>query len=54
MAAVAIAFNNDPEMLGVVVAIVFIQIMVSVFAASYIAKGCPAPGDTPAEAVTAQ
>ena len=54
MAAVAIAFNNDPEMLGVVVAILIIQIMVSVFASSYITKGCPAPGDTPAEAQPAE
>jgi BASS family bile acid:Na+ symporter len=50
MAAVAIGFNNDPAILGVVVAIIFIQIIVSVFAASYLGKGQPAPDDAPGEA----
>jgi len=54
MVAVAIAFNNDPEILGAVVAILIIQIFVSVFAASYIAKGRSAPGDRPAEAQPAE
>jgi hypothetical protein len=49
MAAVAIGFNNDPAILSAVVAINLIQIVVGVFAASYIAKGRPAPDDTPVE-----
>jgi BASS family bile acid:Na+ symporter len=46
MAAVAIGFNNDPAILSAVVAINLLQIIVGVFAASYIAKGRPAPDDT--------
>ena len=42
MAAVAIAFNNDPAILSAVVAINLLQIIVGVFAASYIGKGRPA------------
>jgi BASS family bile acid:Na+ symporter len=49
MAAVAIAFNNDPAILSAVVAINLLQIIVGVFAASYIAKGRPETGDTLAE-----
>jgi BASS family bile acid:Na+ symporter len=42
-AAVAIAFNNDPEILGAVTGIILVQI------ASYFAKGRAAPEETPAE-----
>ena len=53
-AAVAIAFDNDPELLGVVTVLIFLQIVVGVLAASYLGKGggeeeAPAD-DTPAEA----
>ena len=56
MAAVAIGFNNDPAILGATVVLIFLQIIVMVFAASFFAKGQPAPdeGDaTPAEAEVA-
>ena len=58
-AAVAIAFDNDPELLGVVTVLIFLQIVVGTLAASYLGKGggeedapaddIPADG-TPAEA----
>ena len=53
MAAVAIAFNNDPAILSAVVAINLLQIIVGVFAASYIAKSRPAP-DEAAEVQTTE
>lgn len=57
-AAVAIGFNNDPEILGTVTALIFLQIIVSVFAASYLGKGKAAPEEVqveeqPAEAPSA-
>jgi BASS family bile acid:Na+ symporter len=45
MAAVAIGFNNDPAILGATVVLIFLQIIVMVFAASFFAKGQPAPDD---------
>jgi len=54
MAAVAIGFNNDPEILSAVVAINLLQIIVGVFAASYIAKGRPAPEEAAAEVPAAE
>jgi len=42
-AAVAIAFNNDPEILGAVTGIILIQIIVGIVVASYIAKGQSTP-----------
>jgi BASS family bile acid:Na+ symporter len=48
-AAVAIGFNNDPEILGTVTALIFLQIIVSVFAASYLGRGQPAPDEAPDE-----
>ena len=37
-AAVAIAFNNDPEVLGAVVGIIFFQLLVGILTASYMGK----------------
>jgi BASS family bile acid:Na+ symporter len=48
-AAVAIAFNNDPEILGAATGILLVQIIVGTIVASYFAKGRPAPEETPAE-----
>lgn len=48
-AAVAIAFNNDPEILGAATGIILVQIIVGTVVASYFAKGQPAPEETPAE-----
>jgi BASS family bile acid:Na+ symporter len=48
-AAVAIAFNNDPEILGAVTGIILVQIIVGTIVASYFAKGRAAPEETPAE-----
>lgn len=42
-AAVAIAFNNDPEILGAVTGIILIQIIIGIVVASYIAKGQSTP-----------
>jgi len=52
-AAVAIGFNNDPLILGTVTALIFLQIIVGVFGASYLGKGQAAAEDTPAEATPA-
>ncbi len=52
-AAVAIAFNNDPEILGITTALVFVQIIVGTVIASYMGKGQAEAEDTegaPAEA----
>jgi BASS family bile acid:Na+ symporter len=38
-AAIAIAFNNDPEILGITTALVFVQIIVGTLVASYFGKG---------------
>jgi BASS family bile acid:Na+ symporter len=50
-AAVAIAFNNDPEILGAVTGIILVQIIVGTIVASYIAKGQPAPEEAPSAEV---
>ncbi len=47
-AAIAIAFDNDPAILGAATGIIIIQIIVGLFVASYIAKGKPAPEAVPA------
>jgi len=57
-AAIAIAFNNDPEILGIATALVFVQIVVGTLVASYMGKGDGegeegAPAEAPAEAATA-
>jgi BASS family bile acid:Na+ symporter len=54
MAAVAIGFNNDPAILGATVVLIFLQIIVMVFVASWFAKGQPAPDDAPAEVQPAE
>jgi BASS family bile acid:Na+ symporter len=46
-AAIAIAFNNDPEILGAATGIILVQIIVGIFVASYIGKGRPAPATVP-------
>lgn len=58
-AAIAIGFNNDPEILGVTTALVFVQIVVGTIIASWFGKGeegesaeTPAEGE-PAEAAPA-
>ncbi len=38
-AAIAIAFNNDPEILGIATALVFVQIIVGTLVGSYLGKG---------------
>jgi BASS family bile acid:Na+ symporter len=38
-AAIAIAFGNDPEILGIATALVFVQIVVGTLVASYMGKG---------------
>jgi BASS family bile acid:Na+ symporter len=48
-AAVAIAFNNDPEILGAATGIILVQIIVGTIVASYFAKGRAAPEEAPAE-----
>ena len=58
-AAIAIAFNNDPEILGVATALVFVQIIMGTVIASYLGKGsgeeegAPAKTDATAEATGA-
>jgi len=46
-AAVAIAFNNDPEILGAATGIILVQIIVGIVIASYFAKGQAAPEEVP-------
>ena len=46
---VAIAFNNDPEILGAATGIILVQIIVGTIVASYFAKGQPAPEEIAAE-----
>jgi BASS family bile acid:Na+ symporter len=57
-AAIAIAFNNDPEILGIAVALVFVQIILGTVIASYMGKDQAAPeeaGDeAPADAAPAE
>ena len=38
-AAIAIAFGNDPEILGIAVALIFVQIVVGTVVGSYLGKG---------------
>jgi BASS family bile acid:Na+ symporter len=38
-AAVAIAFNNDPEILGIMTVLIFVQIVVGTLVGSYLGKG---------------
>jgi BASS family bile acid:Na+ symporter len=38
-AAIAIAFNNDPEILGIATALIFVQIILGTVVASYLGKG---------------
>jgi BASS family bile acid:Na+ symporter len=53
-AAIAIAFNNDPEILGIATALIFVQIILGTVVASYLGKG-DGEGEegAPAEAMTA-
>jgi len=39
LAAVAIGFNNDPEILGIAVAMIFVQIVVGTVVGSWFGKG---------------
>jgi BASS family bile acid:Na+ symporter len=62
-AAIAIGFNNDPDILGIATALIFVQIILGTVIASYMGKGdgeeeegAPAdaePADAPAEAAPA-
>ena len=49
-AAIAIAFNNDPEILGITTVLVFVQIVVGTLISSYMGKGDGegAPAEAPA------
>jgi BASS family bile acid:Na+ symporter len=49
-AAVAIAFDNDPEILGAVTAILFLQIVVGVVASSYLGRDSEKLPDQPSQA----
>jgi BASS family bile acid:Na+ symporter len=49
-AAIAIAFNNDPEILGICVALIFVQIIVGTLVGSYLGKGDGEGEGVPAEA----
>ena len=49
-AAIAIAFNNDPEILGICVALIFVQIVVGTLVGSYLGKGDGEGEGVPAEA----
>jgi len=59
-AAIAIAFNNDPEILGIATALIFVQIILGTVIASYLSKGdgegeegAPVETNAPAEAPAA-
>jgi len=56
-AAIAIAFNNDPVILGITTALVFVQIVVGTLVGSYLGKGDGEeegkPAEAPAEAAPA-
>jgi BASS family bile acid:Na+ symporter len=51
-AAIAIGFNNDPEILGILTALVFVSLILSAVIASWFGKGDGeeegAPGEAPA------
>ena len=49
-AAIAIAFNNDPEILGIATALIFVQIILGTVIASYLGKGDGEEEGAPAEA----
>ena len=49
-AAIAIAFNNDPEILGITTVLVFVQIVVGTLISSYMGKGDGEGEGVPAEA----
>ena len=49
-AAIAIAFNNDPVILGITTALVFVQIVVGTVVGSYLGKGDGEEEGAPAEA----
>jgi len=49
-AAIAIAFNNDPEILGIATALIFVQIILGTFIASYLGKGDGEEEGAPVEA----
>ena len=51
-AAIAIAFNNDPEILGITTVLVFVQIVVGTLISAYMGKGDGEEG-APAEAPAA-
>ena len=60
-AAIAIAFDNDPDILGVAVALIFVQIVVGTVVGSWFGKGdeeeeegAPVEADAPAEAAPAE
>jgi BASS family bile acid:Na+ symporter len=53
-AAVAIAFNNDPEILGAATGIILVQIIVGIIVASYLGKGQPEPEDNLANDQTSE
>jgi BASS family bile acid:Na+ symporter len=46
-AAVAIAFDNAPDVLGAVVAILLFQIVVAMLTATFLARGRPDAGEAP-------
>ena len=52
-AAIAIAFNNDPEILGITTVLVFVQIVVGTLISSYMGKGGEGEEGAPAEAPAA-
>ena len=52
-AAIAIAFNNDPEILGITTVLVFVQIVVGTLISSYMGKGDGEGEGAPAEAPAA-
>ena len=53
-AAIAIAFNNDPDILGITTALVFVQIIVGTLVASYMGKGDGEEEGAPAEGAPAE
>jgi BASS family bile acid:Na+ symporter len=53
-AAVAIAFNNDPAILGITTALVFVQIIVGTVISSYMGKGDGEEEGAPAEEAAPQ
>jgi BASS family bile acid:Na+ symporter len=53
-AAVAIGFNNDPQILSATVMILVVQTFGAVFAASYLGKGQPAPEEASAATTEAK